>query len=747
MSTTPVSLLLLQKPSRYLILWKCHGRDDTATASGQGAVVEGRVEPGAGAGVSYTASSDSLSDKTKYDYFSRVVPPDKYQTEAMIELVDFYGWSYISTLHTAGNYGATAIRNVKKNAKLRGICIAYAKEVTRDSTDDDFDEIVRALRIFGKARVVVLFLGSFHVTSLLAAITRNNAIGQFIWIGSESFTREAFQGFEQAAHGAFSMEIPFGRVPGFETFYAQQRPWNGYSGSPWFGEFYREDFACSNTSSCDSLYPSITDIPTFHWSHWPSKVMDSVKAIALGLHALITDHCPHHNGNRTMLKHCANGPRLLRYIRNVSFEGYSAKTVSFDDNGDLIGGYLIKQVRLTANGEYTHDVIGRWNRNSAGVELNVSQIQWNAKTTSDNSSVIPESVCAKPCAVGEYYIQRELKCCWDCRRCRSNERLNAAITGCVTCDMLTWPDDVNHTSCVHIAPTYMRWDDPIGIGLAVLSCAGVVSMLLVTSLFVKHRNRKVIKGSSRELSGVIIVGLFVAYLTVMAFIYEPNMWSCYVNFFGFNISIAAIFAPLFIKTNRVYRIFSAAERCQVRVKLIGTGYQMVFASTAVLLQVGLSVGTAVFFPPTARLNMPVVTEKYVELQCDLQLEALLIPLSFNILLLLLCAVFGFLTRQLPDNFNESWYIFISVVTTIFIWIAFLPTYLVAFYAYHKAALLSLALVLNGSVTLLCLFAPKLYAVYWIDEKKIKVSNFGDNIEQEMSKSSSVTATNISTISG
>ena len=89
--------------------------------------------------------------------------------------------------------------------------------MTRDSTDDDFDEIVRALRIFGKARVVVLFLGSFHVTSLLAAITRNNAIGQFIWIGSESFTLEAFQGFEQAAHGAFSMEIPFARVPGFEV--------------------------------------------------------------------------------------------------------------------------------------------------------------------------------------------------------------------------------------------------------------------------------------------------------------------------------------------------------------------------------------------------------------------------------------------------------------------------------------------------------------------------------------------------
>ena len=195
-----------------------------------------------------------------------------------------------------------------------------------------------------------------------------------------------------------------------------------------------------------------------------------------------------------------------------------------------------------------------------------------------------------PCDIAHYDIaspclQRELKCCWDCRRCRSNERLNAAITGCVTCDLLTWPDDVNHTTCVRIEPTYLQWDDMIGIGLAILGCVGILSTLVVTVLFVMHRNRKVIKGSSKELCGIIIVGLFVAYLTVLAFIYEPTTWSCYVNYFGFNISIAAIFAPLFLKTNRMYRLFAAAERCQLRVKLISTGSQMVIATIAVTVQV------------------------------------------------------------------------------------------------------------------------------------------------------------------
>ena len=136
------------------------------------------------------------------------------------------------------------------------------------------------------------------------------------------------------------------------------------------------------------------------------------------------------------------------------------------------------------------------------------------------------------------------------------------------------------------------------------------------------------------------------------------------------------------------------------------------------------------FPVDSRRQMPVRTEEFVELVCHMTSETILIPLSYNLMILLLCAVYGFLTRKLPDNFNESWYIFISVTTTLFVWIAFLPTYFMAFYAYHKAALLALALVLNAAVTALCLYAPKIYAVYFIDDAKIKVTNFNDpaNVE-------------------
>ena len=141
------------------------------------------------------------------------------------------------------------------------------------------------------------------------------------------------------------------------------------------------------------------------------------------------------------------------------------------------------------------------------------------------------------------------------------------------------------------------------------------------------------------------------------------------------------------------------------------------------LQAGLLFAAALFYPITAHLSMPVRTEQYVELSCEQDQIGLLVPLSWNLFLLALCSVIAFLTRKLPDNFNESWYILLSVTMTLFIWIAFLPTYYAAFFASHKAALLALALILNGMVTLVCLFLPKLYALAFVPDAEIKITDF------------------------
>lgn len=109
--------------------------------------------------------------------------------------------------------------------------------------------------------------------------------------------------------------------------------------------------------------------------------------------------------------------------------------------------------------------------------------------------------------------------------------------------------------------------------------------------------------------------------------------------------------------------------------------------------------------------MPVPTEKFVERFCSIPLAGLLSSLSYNLILVLMCTFYAFKTRRLPDNFNESRYVAFCVDTTLLIWITFLPTYFTTARAYYKVTILASALLLNATVTLICLFLPKLYKLY------------------------------------
>ncbi|RLW06486.1 hypothetical protein DV515_00004371 [Chloebia gouldiae] len=59
--------------------------------------------------ISYASTAPELSDNTRYDFFSRVVPPDSYQAQAMVDIVTALGWNYVSTLASEGNYGESGV--------------------------------------------------------------------------------------------------------------------------------------------------------------------------------------------------------------------------------------------------------------------------------------------------------------------------------------------------------------------------------------------------------------------------------------------------------------------------------------------------------------------------------------------------------------------------------------------------------------------------------------------------------------
>lgn len=55
--------------------------------------------------ISYASTSVELSDKSRFEYFSRVVPPDNFQAQAMAEVVQTLHLHYTSTVAVEGEYG------------------------------------------------------------------------------------------------------------------------------------------------------------------------------------------------------------------------------------------------------------------------------------------------------------------------------------------------------------------------------------------------------------------------------------------------------------------------------------------------------------------------------------------------------------------------------------------------------------------------------------------------------------------
>ena len=143
------------------------------------------------------------------------------------------------------------------------------------------------------------------------------------------------------------------------------------------------------------------------------------------------------------------------------------------------------------------------------------------------------------------------------------------------------------------------------------------------------------------------------------------------------------------------------------------------------------------YTSTSLLLMPFLHEPYVEITCSVTLMGFLPPLIFNMVLIVACAFFGYLTRKLPENFNDSRYIFVSISTTLFMWSVFLPTYFTAFHAHHQAALLSVCLLFNAYITMVGQFGPKIYAVLFVKEETITFNTLTQGTTATVNPSSNV----------
>nr|KAG5710182.1 hypothetical protein BaRGS_006701 [Batillaria attramentaria] len=104
--------------------------------------------------LSYASSSAMLDDKTKYSFFSRTVPSDTLQAEAIVDILQRFNWTYVSLLYAEGSYGSEGLQGHQEtDGSPSGTALAVVLELGDDFTPEQFDNVVEKLMEKKQAKV------------------------------------------------------------------------------------------------------------------------------------------------------------------------------------------------------------------------------------------------------------------------------------------------------------------------------------------------------------------------------------------------------------------------------------------------------------------------------------------------------------------------------------------------------------------------------------------------------------------
>ncbi|XP_054752506.2 metabotropic glutamate receptor 3-like [Lytechinus pictus] len=497
------------------------------------------------------------------------------------------------------------------------------------------------------------------------------------------------------------------------------------SDNPWLESFMEKYGRCVVNSSTECLSWTFKNVSDIDVSSHETIVMDSVLTFAYGLHDMQLDKCQFPSQGLCENMTNMDGTEIRDYLLRTSFESPVNGRVEFLDNGDMGGRYGIKNLQL-ADGVYNFVDIGTWVDTDSGERLVINQditwyIQGNYSLWNEDTGV-PQSVCSKPCDTGQKRtVLPENPCCWSCTNCAPSEIVNHNGTVCSPCviieqDIFTWPNE-ERTVCTELEPVINRaWTTAI----VILSSIGLISTIITFLIYVMNREKPLIKASSRELSYIIFTGLFLAFLTALLFGVNPSPGVCAIRRMGSPVALSLIYVSIATKTIRLYRIFRAGLKSARRPRYISPTSQVTLSLVICIAPVVWSSVWFIIIPPSVEITMPDININKIELTCAEDDIEVIGTLTWEICLIIVCCIFAFVTRKLPENYNESRFITFCVFSSLVVFSSFAPPFFTTNEAVYKASYSALGLIINATVTLVCLFVVKIYALYFVDERELNI---------------------------
>ncbi|XP_018419891.1 PREDICTED: extracellular calcium-sensing receptor-like [Nanorana parkeri] len=674
--------------------------------------------------ISFGAFDPDLGDRIQFPSFLRTVPNENIQNKAISQLLKHLEWTWVGILTRDDDLGALDGQKLKDDINFNQGCVAFLEKIHFRYSPDRVKKILEVV-MNSTAVAIVLYCEEMHVKPLLDMMLENGKRGK-IWIYTLSFTfipGMFSEGHARLLNGSIGLVLHSEPMPQFGHYLRQLHP-SRYADDIFIKLFWEIVFDCKwsavgNTGNdsmriCtgeESLHEvdSLFELGDLSYTF---QAYIAVYAFAYALHNLL-DCFPSGSCNEENLLPW----KVFRHLKNVSFTTQSGDDVFFNEIGEVPGMFDIMNLQIFPNDEYKLVKVGRYDSRASPdkqITLDTGSVVWNQE-----HKQIPRSVCSETCNPGhrKVSIKDRPVCCFQCVPCSLGEVANeTGATACVKCPDDQWPNE-QQDSCLMKMIQFLSYEDTMGVSLAAASVTFSMTSLSVVCIFRKYSETPVVKANNRNISYAILAGLTVCFLSTLLFIGYPVPILCYIRQVIFGITFSVVVSGMLAKTITVILVFQSTKPGSMG-KRFDSRISNVVIYVCPFFQVAICAFWLGTSPPYPELNMT-SKEDTIIAQCNegsnLFFYCMMGYMGF---LATISFIVAFLSRKLPDSFNEGQYITFSMFAFLSVWICFIPAYLSS--EGENIVVVEIFAILASSAGLLaCLFFPKCYIILFRPEMNTK----------------------------
>ncbi|KAJ7421494.1 Taste receptor type 1 member 3 [Willisornis vidua] len=670
--------------------------------------------------VSYGASSEKLSNTELYPSFYRTVPSDKNLVEAVVLLLNRFGWNWIATIASDDEYGQGAQELLLSTAGNNSICIAFEGLIPTDPSEPNaksqLEDTVNLIKKT-KVNIIVLFAYSLPAQALLEQSIRMG-LSKKVWIGTEAWMLSDIPASIpniQSIGTVLGFAMKTGTVPGFQNYvadlFASVQQDQFCQESRKLSRLMNADVLPTHCRECDHI--SLGDISPMLGLSEVQPVHVAVYSVAYALHRALgctPKACP---------KASIRSWQLLHFMDTLSFE-VNGQSFRFDQSHSTNTGYKLI-FWSWKNGTLRNLPVGDYEQS---LSINESQIQFH---TADQKE--PTSECFMHCKPGQF---RRIKgfhlCCYDCTDCPENTFWSSKdSSSCTPCLQHQWAP-ARSTRCHERSERFLFWTEPLSIALLTLVAITILLTCLAALLFGRNLRTPLVQAAGGGRTLFALLCLVLLSLSCCLYVGKPSDTLCTVQGMVSALCLNGCFSTLFLKSLEIALVTESPRCAHSLLRWVTQGRSWLLIALCLLTQ-------CLFCLCHLHLGPDHLVSDYKLLPTEVLLVchtrswlAFALLHSYNSCLALLCFLCTFMVHTSGRRYNIARGITFSTLIYFIIWIFFIAVF-ATLRTVLRAVTQVVAILITSLGILGTYYLPKCYII-WFKPEMNTVDRFQNSTPEE-----------------